>query len=80
MSAWATVLLTIVGMAGIIVVNLIVVSYYFGRKTNRYDAFGNRITQMESQVSRLLVMDADLKWIKSEIRFLGGNAPTNGGH
>jgi hypothetical protein len=75
MSSWLTVLSVLGGLALTIVVNLVAVSWYFGRRTATYDAYGPRIDDCEDDSRRFLRLETDVKWIKAEIRRLHGIAP-----
>jgi hypothetical protein len=80
MSAWQVVIAVFSGVGGTIIVNAVWVPWYLGRKTATYDAFGRRLKDVEKLMPKLLILEANMRWIKAEIKGLGGNAPENGGH
>jgi hypothetical protein len=78
MSAWVTVALTLCALAGTVLVNLIAVSWYFGRKTSTYDSFGPRIANLEITSEKVKTMSRDLIWIRAALKSWGCAAPLNG--
>jgi hypothetical protein len=75
MGPWLTVLSVLGGLALTIIVNLIAVSWFFGRRTAIYDAYGERIDECEEDARRALLVERDMRWVKAEIRRLHGTAP-----
>jgi hypothetical protein len=86
MSAWESVLSVLVGLAGTIILNLIAVSWYLGRHTAKYDAYGERIADLDDKTTALegrqgVIVDIardsarDIVWLKAEVRRMGGIAP-----
>ena len=78
MSPGVTIGLTLIGLAGTIVVNLVAVSWFFGRRMEKYDAFGERLERAEEHVAEVIILKNELKWFKAELRRLGGIAPNGG--
>jgi hypothetical protein len=84
MTSWQTVLSIIAFLLGTVTVNLIIVSWYMGRRTALYDNFGPRLDRHDQVIEGVVEITRDTArdvwWIRSELRRLGGTAPNGGEH